>query len=133
VGYLAIHHSGVNVDSTALSIAEYHVNVMGWAEGIGYHWLVHWDGRIEYVGDILTARANVAKRNREVVGICVIGDLTSSQPTPLALTATVRLSAYLKQLIPGAVVVGHREITVAGWETTCPGNTFLGGWKAAVA
>lgn len=130
--WLVCHHTGVAGDQTAETIARYHVEHNGWPS-IGYHLCIHPDGRIEYVGDFLTVRYNVASQNLFCIGICVIGDFTRSQPTALALAATAEVTAYLKQEIPGVVVVGHREITVPGWETTCPGNTFLGGWKVAVA
>jgi N-acetylmuramoyl-L-alanine amidase len=131
VGYLAIHHSGVNVDSTALSIAEYHVNVMGWAEGIGYHWLVHWDGRIEYVGDVLTARANVAKRNREVIGICLPGNWNDDVPGDAQLGGALELVTWLRALLPWAEVRGHSDVALAAYPTTCPGLMWPA-WRAVL-
>lgn len=122
--YLAIHHSGVNADSTAQSIAEYHVQHNGWAEGIGYHWLVHWDGRIEYVGDILTARANVAKRNREVIGICLPGNWNDDVPSDAQLGGALELVTWLRALLPWAEVRGHSEVALPAYPTTCPGLTW---------
>lgn len=102
-----------------MAIADYHVHVKLW-EGIGYHFVVHWDGRIEYVGDILTVRANVAGRNREVVGICIPGDWTARWPPDAALHSTARLIAWLRTQLSHAAVRGHYEIAAAS-PTSCPG------------
>ena len=130
VRWLAIHHSAVGVDSTSRSIADYHVNVQGW-EGIGYHYVVHWDGTIDYVGDIETSRANVALINDRVIGICIPGNWEERWPPTSALTATRALVAWLLTLVPQAQVVGHREIAQDGWATTCPGPLWEQ-WRQAI-
>ena len=130
VRYLVIHHSAVAVDSTAESIADYHVRSLGWP-GIGYHFVVHWDGSADYCGDISLLRYNVAARNGEAVGICIPGDWTSKMPPDLALSATRRLVAWLRDQLPGSVeVVGHREIATAS-PTACPGATWPS-WRTRV-
>lgn len=120
IRYIAVHRSAVDIDSTAMQIADYHVNVLKWP-GIGYHFVVHWDGRIEYVGHILTVRANVAGRNREVVGICIPGNWQTRWPTDTALDATARLVAWLRTIAPQAVVRGHYELALPAYPTSCPG------------
>lgn len=130
INYLAIHHSGVDRDSSAEAIAAYHVDSLGWP-GIGYHFLVHSDGRAEYVGDIATIRYNVAGRNTEVIGICLPGDFTSHPPADEALSSTRALVAALRlELGRSLPVVGHRDIAVS--PTACPGDTWEG-WKARMA
>jgi N-acetylmuramoyl-L-alanine amidase len=116
------------MDSSARSIAEYHASTLEWP-GIGYHFLVHWNGRMEYVGDLLTVRYNVASRNREVVGICLPGNWMHNWPYQAQLLATQSLTAYIKGEIPGAIVVGHRDIAYDG--SVCPGDTW-GQWRAVV-
>ena len=95
IRYLVVHHSGVAVDSAAEAVARYHTQVLGWP-GIGYHFLVHQDGRCEYVGDVCTTRANVAGRNHEVAGVCLLGDFTRVPPGEPQLTAARRLLANLQ-------------------------------------
>lgn len=122
INYLVIHHSGVDRDSTAEAIAAYHVDSLGWP-GIGYHFLVHQDGRVEYVGDIATVRYNVAGRNHEVIGICLPGDFTSHRPTEVALSSTGELIANLRIVLGRPLpVVGHRDIAFS--PTACPGDTW---------
>lgn len=111
------------MDNTAWEIADYHVNVKGWP-GIGYHFLVHQGGGLDYVGDILTARANVAKRNPECLGICLPGDYTSTIPPEPQLETTRELVIYLLYLLPWAEVRAHREVALPGYETSCCGDTW---------
>lgn len=128
INYLVIHHSAVNVDSTAKETARYHVEKLGWP-GIGYHVLIHWDGSIEYCNNLTTASYNVAARNHEVVGVCLLGDWTSRFPGDKQMEAAGRvvlgLRTELKRTVP---IVGHREIAVPGHGTACPGNVWYQ-WK----
>lgn len=131
IRYLAVHHSGVDVDSSAESIARYHIDTQGWP-GIGYHFLVHWDGTLEYVGDVHEMRYNVASRNREVIGICLPGDFTNRLPSWKQLEATRRLLAEIQFSLGRFVpIVGHREVALPGFATECPGKSW-GLWKPLV-
>src|SRR5206468_3619949 len=78
VNFLAIHHTASEDTQTPQEIANYHINQNGWG-GIGYHFLIAKDGTIFYVGDILTARANVANLNEQVIGIALIGNFTQGK------------------------------------------------------
>lgn len=100
----------------------------GWP-GIGYHFVVHEDGTIDYVGDIATVRYHLAGRNRECVGVCIPGDFTRVKPNELQLGAARNLVRVLRPLLDpdetGRVkVVGHRDVAMAGYGTTCPGETW---------
>lgn len=129
--WLAVHHSGVPVDNSAREIASYHANVLGWP-GIGYHFLVHQSGAVEYVGDILTVRYNVAGLNRQVIGVCLAGDFTRRPPGRPQLQAARLLLANLQFALGWAVpIAGHREIALPGSGTSCPGNTWPQ-WKRAL-
>lgn len=125
IRYLVVHHSGVDVDSTAEAINGYHLNVMGWKGGIGYHFLAHWDGTVEYVGDVHEIRYNVARRNHEMVGICLTGDFSKKLPSWKQLEAARSLLANLQFALGWLVpIVGHRGIALPGYETSCPGDTW---------
>jgi len=123
VRYLVIHHTAVDVDNTAEEIARYHVQQLGWP-GIGYHFVVHPDGGIDYVGDIGTVRYNVAKRNQECIGICLTGDFSNHWPSEEQLRSARSVIHAMRLFVPTASVVGHRDIAVPGWETSCPGETW---------
>jgi hypothetical protein len=128
VRYVVVHHSGVAGDSAAEAIAGWHVEHYGWP-GIGYHFLVHEDGGIDYVGDLATMRYNVAGRNREVVGICIPGDFTRRVPNELQIGGARNLARVLRPILDpdetGRVkLVGHRDVAMAGYGTSCPGETW---------
>ncbi len=79
---------------------------------------------MEYVGDMRQVRYNVASRNREVVGICLTGDFSATWPSTLQLAAASELVEYLLGILPGRQVVGHRDIALAAYATSCPGDTW---------
>lgn len=128
VEQVILHHTaGANRDFSAAEIADYHVRVQGWP-GIGYHFLVHPDGRIDYVGDIATTRYHVGDLNAGSIGICLAGDFSRERPTTTALARTRQLIQkglwpVLGRRVP---VRGHVEV----WRqanrgpTSCPGDTF---------
>ncbi len=123
---LVIHHTaGANRDFSALEIARYHVEHNGWP-GIGYHFVVHPDGSIDYVGDMATIRYHVGLLNATSVGICLAGDFTAEWPTDAALHATCRLVQALRAFWPDIPVVGHCDIWLETGRgpTSCPGETW---------
>lgn len=130
---IIIHHVGPpggNRDYTAQEIADYHVKVQGWP-GIGYHFLAHPDGRLDYVGDIETIRYHAGMLNGSSVGICLAGDFTSAEPTEAQMRAATTAATWVFEDIGNIVpIVGHRDVshlTGRGF-TSCPGDTW-DGWK----
>jgi hypothetical protein len=121
---LVVHHSGVDVDSTAESMAQYHVNTEGWP-GLAYAFVVHWDGTIEYTQDIGKAGYTVALKNPECLSICLPGNWSLRQPPEAQLAATKRLLAALRiELGRKLPIVGHKDVAAFGWATECPGSTW---------
>lgn len=127
IGHIAIHHSAGPDTQTPDDIANYHVRVRGWG-GIGYHFVVTKDGKVWYVGDLTTARANVYGQNQSVIGICLIGTFMSGRlPTNDQIDSTHKLCSHLlfnTPEIPGINgwedIRGHKELTA----TECPGETW---------
>ncbi len=126
VNYLAIHHSATSDTQTPQEIASYHINNNGWG-GIGYHFLIGKDGNVYYVGDISTARANVANLNEQVIGICLIGNFTQGKiPTQEQIDSTHKLCDFLINY-PDLVNVNSWEAlkthkSLPGQSTVCPGD-----------
>lgn len=132
IRYLVVHHSGVDVDSTAESTAEYHINTLGWP-AIGYHYLVHWDGVIEWVNDLETASYNVAKRNHEVLGILIPGNWNLRRPPMASIKSTGVLIKHLREVLKRQIpLAGHKEIALPGYGTLCPGILWYE-WKPLLA
>ncbi len=133
VNYLAIHHSASPNNQTVEEIANYHSNNNGWG-GIGYHFVIAKDGEVFYVGDISTARANVANMNEQVIGICIIGNFTSGNiPSREQLDSAHLLCDFFINNYPDLSnvnswdsVAGHKELP--GQSTVCPGDNWSA-WK----
>lgn len=135
VNYLAIHHTASPDSQTPEEIADYHINQNGWG-GIGYHFLINKEGVVFYVGDISTARANVANLNEQVIGIALIGDFTEGRvPTALALDSAHKLCQFFidYQDLPNVKswdkVRGHKELP--NQTTICPGDDFSN-WRIQI-
>ena len=121
IKYLVIHHSGTDVDSSAQDIARYHVDVLGWP-GIGYHYVVRWDGTIEQTLSPHIISYNVAGRNHEVLGICCPGDYTNQPGRAAQVGAKDWLvDMLLTTILPNRRVLGHRQIALPDHPTACPG------------
>lgn len=129
VTFLAIHHTGGSDDQTPQEIAIYHIASNSWG-GIGYHFLVDKTGIVYYVGDISTARANVANLNEQVIGICFIGNfLGNAEPTVEQLDSAHKLCDFLITQCPDLInikswdcVKGHKELP--DQTTNCPGDNW---------
>lgn len=129
VNYLAIHHTAGPDTQTPVEIANFHINNNGWG-GIGYHFLIGKNGVVYYVGDISTARANVANLNEQVIGICLVGNFTSGRiPTSEQFDSANKLCDFFINNYPDLLnvnsweaVKGHKELP--GQSTTCPGDNW---------
>lgn len=135
VNYLVIHHTAGSDTQTAEEIANDHINNNGWG-GIGYHFLIDKDGAVYYVGDISTARANVANLNEQVIGICLIGNFTGKEPTAQQIDSAKKLCDFFINSYPDLPnvnsydsVLGHSELP--NQSTPCPGDTWSS-WKAKI-
>lgn len=135
VNYLAIHHSATSDTQTPFEIANLHILGNGWG-GIGYHFVISKVGIVYYVGDISTARANVANLNEEVIGICLVGNFTDSMPSDEQINSTRLLCEFFINNFPTLpninswnTLMGHNELP--GQSTPCPGTTW-DFWKTKI-
>lgn len=133
VRYHVAHHVGAvpllgqSLKNLCVATANYHVKSNRWP-GIGYHFVIHQNGEVGYVGDILTQRANVANMNHLVVGTCLQGNFVDgARPTAAQITSLRLLDQGLKELNSAIVLVGHKELNA----TACPGDTW-DRWKQEV-
>lgn len=130
IKYLAIHHTASDSSQTPKDIAEYHVNSNGWG-GIGYHFLIDKAGNVFYVGDLSTARANVANMNEQVIGIGLIGNFTNGRiPTSNQLDSASKLCEFFITNYPGLSIKGHKELP--NQKTICPGDRWQV-WKQTIS
>ncbi len=149
-----IHHQAGSAnppyDATVRAIWNYHTNSNGWGD-IGYNWLIAPDGTVyqgrAWVGDQLeeVRGAHMCSCNSNKIGICLMGDLTSAQPTAAAYASLVKLIGAkacqfdiapdstdvtpvrapqmfcIDSLMPN--IIGHKHGCPAGY-TACPGDAF---------
>jgi len=85
----------------------------GWS-GIGYHYVISLDGRIEYGREITRQGAHVKGHNKGSIGICYIGGLDEllkpkDTRTPEQKESLLLIIRALKKMHPNATIHGHNE------------------------
>lgn len=141
--YIAVHHAAALYPTNSglgdvRAIADWHINGNGWG-GIGYQEVLAeevegGDIAAYVVSNPRTQRANVAYRNDVLFGICCATNFENTAKFPDKMPSEKWRSALAERvkaalvLFPNAQIMGHKEITVKGYETACPGSRWLD-WK----
>ena len=135
ITHLAIHHTAMPPHAAADRIAAIHIEAdpergkEAWP-GIGYHFFVHGDGRIDQTQPLESLCYHVAGHNPHTVGVAFAGSfMNGTVPTPPQLRGGARLLAWLMQelKLPLQNIWGHKEFS--GNRTTCPGSEWSEGRK----
>ena len=135
ISHLAIHHTAMPPHVGPDRIAAIHAEAdpergkEAWP-GLGYHFFVHGDGRIDQTQPLENLVYHVAGHNQQTVGIAFAGSfMNGSVPTQPQVRAGARLVAWLLQelKLPMQQVWGHKEFS--GNRTTCPGGEWTDGRK----
>lgn len=127
---LAWHHTAGAKTATWEEVARGHL-ARDFA-GIGYHFGIQ-QGRVAYLGDVTTSRANVEAQNPWVIGICVAGDYTRDALDAQDLALAKRLVAVLDRFLGRQLPCEPHAKWVA---TACPGDALkavLGSLRTATA
>ena len=136
VGGIAIHHSVTSISPDVTpdeefihlqAIDNYHAS-QGWG-GFGYHLAAFPSGTLWYCGDLAAARAHVANRNYELLGLVLIGDFTVDPPPPAQLEAAAWGVAFIRSHWGPKPILGHRHWALPAFATACPGDT----WQAWIS
>lgn len=115
---IAIHHS-LTFTGSPEAFATYHVNTNGWP-GIAYTFVVQRDGTVYKCWDPEKVTYHVGNSNKHALGICMVGDFRTQQPTPEQYQATLELVRQLQKVIPSAQQIkGHSEYPGYSWKA-CP-------------
>ena len=132
--YIIIHHSASD-EGNSLYFDKYHHD-KGW-KGIGYHFVINngtrgkHDGQIEvsprWINQEDGSHCNASGMNKIAIGICLVGNFNSEEPSEKQLEALVYLVNILRRYykIPFSRILGHGR--VYGANTDCPGEKFP--WK----
>lgn len=117
----------------------------GW-DGIGYHYVIRRDGRIEPGRPIMDVGAHVKGVNRESVGVVWVGGIDEDgkpvdNRTPIQCDVLARLTTGLALTFPQATVKGHRDFSpdldgdgiIEDWEfmKECPCFDVASWWVRA--
>lgn len=102
-----------DLDIGAKEIDKWHKE-RGWS-GIGYHYVIRRDGKLETGRDLDAKGAHVKGHNDYSVGICLVGGVDSRNKPENNFTSTQfkvlnKLLDNLMEIYPEAVIVGHTEL-----------------------
>jgi hypothetical protein len=115
---IAIHHS-LTTSGSAEAFARYHVTTNGWP-GIGYTYVIGRDGTIYQCWNHTVVSYHVGNSNKHALGICMVGDFRTQQPTAEQYAAVLDLVRWLQGQLPNALnVLGHSEYPDYAWKA-CP-------------
>lgn len=139
--YIVVHHAAMVYASYGIDVVKqidyYHRVIKGWG-GIGYHEIIVMNAQKQlecYVlSDPMLQRAHVAYRNHEAFGICCATNFDAfpnKMPNDAWMNALVERLRAAKDRWPNAEIVGHREIALPGWGTSCPGSRWYD-WKGTL-
>ena len=115
INYLIIHCSdtGNNNNIDASIIHKMHIN-FGW-EGIGYHKVILRSGKIENGRPEFWIGAHVKGKNKNSLGVCLIGTDKFTNEQFLSLK---KVFLKWKKKYPNAQIIGHRDAVKTS--KTCP-------------
>ena len=108
--------------SHLLMIDQYHA-AQGWG-GFGYHAAAFPSGRWYLCGNLNGARAHVASRNHQLVGLVLIGTFTTTTPPPAQIAAAGAGVAFMRRTYLERPIAPHLVWALAEYPTSCPGDTW---------
>lgn len=122
-GAIIVHHYGLlrgDTDATVEEIHELHKNKNHWS-GIGYHFVVHKDGSIDYARPLEYQGAHALANNEFTVGVAFAGNYQLGTPPKVQVDSAVQLLGAIchKYKFPATdtTILGHRDVG----KTSCPG------------
>lgn len=105
---------------------------------IGYHYVIHLDGRVSLGRPEKQVGAHVAGHNARSIGICYIGGVDANRSTlardtrtPEQRRAMADLLLDLTKRFPGAEVLGHRDFPKVA--KACPSFDVKSWWARVLA
>jgi N-acetylmuramoyl-L-alanine amidase len=123
--YIVIHCAATRagMDAGAKEIDQWH-RARGWS-GIGYHFVIRRDGKVEKGRPENAIGSHVAGHNSNTLGVCLVGGLGEGKGwppennfTPAQWTALKALLTQLRAKYPLATILGHRDFP--GVSKACP-------------
>ena len=116
INKIIIHCSATppSMDVGANTIDECHKE-RGWS-GIGYHFFIKRDGKIEFGRPLEKSGAHTKGHNQNSIGVCYAGGVDSKMcpednRTSEQIASFLLLLRFLKNTFPKAIIHGHRDFS----------------------
>jgi len=116
INKIIIHCSATtpSMDVDANTIDEWHKK-RGWS-GIGYHFFIKRDGKIEFGRPLDQSGAHTKGHNQNSIGVCYAGGVDSKMcpednRTSEQIASFLLLLRFLKNTFPKAIIHGHRDFS----------------------
>lgn len=93
-------------------IRRWHVNGRGWSD-IGYHFLVHIDGTVEYGRPLKKSGAHTLNENKNSIGICYVGGMSKDMKKAKD-TRTKEQKDALVKLIKQLIYTYNKDMQIFG-------------------
>jgi len=93
-------------------IRRWHVNGRGWSD-IGYHFIVHLDGKIEVGRDIAKIGAHTLGENRGSIGICYVGGMSKDMKKAKDTRTQAQKDSLIK-LMHELIYKYNKDMTIHG-------------------
>ncbi|HKZ70060.1 MAG TPA: N-acetylmuramoyl-L-alanine amidase [Anaerolineales bacterium] len=115
---VVVHHSALNLSDGPYEIQQLHLQTRGFAD-IAYHFLIDAVGKV-YEGRRIDVRgAHTGGYNTGAIGVVLLGNFESAQPTEAQLARLHLLLAHLADEYTLTHLAGHRDFQPG--VTVCPG------------
>ena len=118
---VVVHHSALPLSDGPLEIQYKHTHTKGYAD-IAYQFVIDQTGQI-YEGRSLNVRgAHTGGHNTSTVGIVLLGNFMTGEPTEAQMASLRTLSACLIDAYDITHIAGHRDFQPG--ITDCPGDNL---------
>ena len=114
---IILHHTDSH-DVPASEIHRWHLN-RNWL-GIGYHFVIRANGRIEEGRPIGSIGSHALGANADSIGIVFTGRFEQHRPTIGQIQAGIQLIKYIESIYGNLEISGHKDHS----STSCPGKFF---------
>lgn len=126
--FLVVHHSATPNNLKTQDIKQMHI-AQGWSD-IGYHKVIEYDGKVMQGRNEATQGAQAYGLNNKSLGILIIGNFETEEPTQEQITALINTLAILckRYKLKESAIIGHRDVQeitgIKGTGTLCPGKNL---------
>ena len=120
INQIVVHHSASPKDTTTYEMIEDWHKERGFRK-IGYNYLIDGKGNVLRGREDYEIPAQVKGKNKNAIGICVMGNFEEEKPNPAQLIELEGLVLGLLDRFPEAELTWHKREA----STLCPGKNLI--------